>query len=61
MTKTQALTALTGDMRLTRKMAAYLLGQAERYGTGAHLKCEVTYTAADGYAIADYRKTRRNG
>lgn len=53
MTKQEALKALTG-MGLTRKMAAFLLSEAEKYGCGAHLKCEVTYSAGLGYAIVDY-------
>jgi hypothetical protein len=56
MTEAEALKALTG-MRLTRKVAAYLLRQAERHGAAPHLKCEVTYTAAGGYTIVDCRKT----
>jgi len=53
MTKAEALKALDA-MGLTRKMAAFLLTQAEKYGCGAHLKCEVTYAAGIGYAIVGY-------
>lgn len=54
MTKAEALKALTG-MGLTRKVAAFLLSEAEKHGGGAHLRCEVTYADGCGYAIVDYR------
>jgi hypothetical protein len=60
MTEAEASKALTG-MGLTRKMAAYLLGQAKKYGAGAHLKCEVTYAADLGYVIVDYPAARNGG
>jgi len=56
MTEAEALKTLTG-MRITRKVAAYLLGQAKKHGNSPHLKCEVNYTAAAGYTIVDCRKT----
>ena len=59
MTKAEALKTLTG-MRITRKVAAYLLGQAKKHGNSPHLKCEVTYTADLGYVIVDY-PAARNG
>jgi hypothetical protein len=60
MTQAEALKALAG-MGLTRKVAAYLLGQAEKYGSGAHLKCEVTYAADLGFVIVDYLEARNGG
>lgn len=53
MTKAEALRALAG-MGITRKMAAFLLGDAEKHGCGAHLNCEVTYAPGHGYLIVDY-------
>lgn len=53
MTEAEALKALIG-MGLTRKMAAFLLSDAKKYGGGAHLKCEVTYASGLGYVIVNY-------
>jgi hypothetical protein len=60
MTKAEALRALAG-MGLTRKMAGFLLSEAEKHGCGAHLKCEVTYAEGHGYAIVDYRESGSGG
>lgn len=65
MTREEALKALTAKapagMGLTRKMAGFLLGQAEKYGNGAHLKVEVFYTERDGFAVIDYSRPGESG
>jgi hypothetical protein len=60
MTKAEALRALAG-MGIARKMAAFLLSEAEQRGCGAHLECEVTYAPGAGYAIVDYRGDDNGG
>lgn len=47
---------LTGKFRLTGKVADFLLATARQTGNGPHLKCEVYWTAADGYMITDSRR-----
>jgi hypothetical protein len=53
MTREEAFEALTTELGMTGKMAGFLLSEAKKYGSGAHLKCDVVYSDDLGYVIVD--------